>query len=231
MASYRVTDSAVRFRSGPSLSADTLDTLSQGATVEATDAATQDADGHTWRQVTANGQTGWIAAEFLQPSANVQDGANPGRQFDASIPAEIQRQDWTCSIRSTMWLLKSIGIDVSPGDAQDAMSPRYVSQADGLLDSSGAGIVAVLRDTWGVTAFNRSVVSFDDVAGWAGQVPVAIGGRAWVHWTAVRGVDGAGNLVLANPAGTGGGRWGLATLNRQQFADLGSFSAVVIPIG
>jgi hypothetical protein len=230
MASFRVTDSGVRLRSAPGLNSDTLTMLSQGTRADGTDAATQDADGHTWRQVTVNGQTGWIAVEFLQESGNGQGGANPGRQFDPSIPDERQRQDWTCSIRSTMWLLKSIGIDVSPEDAQDAMSPRFVSSADGLLDSSGAGIVTVLREVWGVNAFNQSVVSFDDVAGWAGNMPVAIGGRAWVHWTAVRGVDGNGNLVLANPAGTGGGRWGLATLNRQQFADLGSFSAVVIPL-
>src|SRR4051794_17033092 len=107
MASYRVTDSEVRFRSAPSLSADTLTMLAQGTTAEGTDAPTQQADGHTWRQVTVNGQTGWVAVQFLQESSNGQGGANPGRQFDPSVPDEIQRQDWTCSIRSTMWLLKS----------------------------------------------------------------------------------------------------------------------------
>jgi hypothetical protein len=230
MASYRVTEGGVRFRGAPSLSAETLATLAQDTLGESTDAATVSADGHIWRQVSVNGQTGWIADEFLQAMGSI-GGTHGALHFDPSTPDEIQRQDWTCSIRSTMWMLKSVGIDVSPADAQDAMSPRYVSSDDGLLNADGSGIVAVLRDTWGVSAFNRGTVSFDDVAGWAGKVPVAIGGRAWVHWTAVRGVDGSGNLVLANPAGTGGGRWGLATLNRQQFADLGSFSAVVVPVG
>jgi hypothetical protein len=142
-------------------------------------------------------------------------------------------QDWTCSIRSTMWLLKSIGIAVTPAEAQNAMAPAYVNPDVGLLDASGAGIVTVLREAWGVTAFNRAPVSFDEVAGWAGRRPVAIGGRAWGHWTAVRGTatDTACEtvLVLANPGGTGP-RYGQQTLNRQQFADLGWFSAVVVPL-
>ncbi len=234
MARYRVQDAdGARFRAAPGVDAGVLDTLTLGTVVEDTGAPTQDADGHAWRQVTFGGQTGFIADDLLAEAGggNGHVDSNTGRQFDPSTPAEIQNQDWTCSIRSTMWLLKSIGIDVTPEGAQDAMSPRYVSQHDGLLDASGSGIVAVLGDAWGVSAFNQSGVSFDEVKGWAGQQPVAIGGWAWVHWTAVRGVDGNGNLVLANPAGTGGGRYGLATLNRQQFSDLGPFAAVVVPMG
>jgi hypothetical protein len=58
---------------------------------------------------------------------------------------------------------------------------------------------------------------------------VALGGRNWGHWSAVRGVNEAGELVMANPGGTGP-RYGQQTLNRQQFEDLGWFSAVVIPV-
>jgi hypothetical protein len=128
-----------------------------------------------------------------------------------------------------MWVLKSLGVEVTPEQAQDAMSPQYVRSDVGLLDASGAGIVAVLRDRWGVDAFNRAPVAFDEVAEWAGRYPIALGGRNWYHWTAVRGVNGAGELVLANPGGTGP-RFGQQTLNRQQFEDLGWFSAVVVPI-
>jgi hypothetical protein len=184
---------------------------------------TVSADGFTWRRVRADGQTGWIATSFITP-------VTAGHlQFDPSIPTELQSQDWTCSIRSVMWVLKSIGVAVTPAEAQDAMSPRYVNSDLGLLDASGAGIVEVLRDVWNVTAFNRAPVSFDEVADWAGRYPVALGGRNWGHWSAVRGVDGDGDLVLANPGGTGP-RFGQQTLNRQQFADLGWFSCVVIPI-
>lgn len=224
----RVTDDGVRLRSDPSTSAAIVTTLGAGTLVTPSSP-------FGWRQVSTGGGTGWIAASFLAdaddaPAPTPSPGPTPGTRFrfNANTPTELQIQDWTCSIRSTMWCLKSIGIAVTPAEAQDAMSPRYCNSNVGLLDASGAGIVAVLRDRWGVAAFNRNPVSFDDVAGWAGRYPVALGGRAWGHWTAVRGFDGE-RLILANPGGTGP-RFGQQTLDRQQFADLGSFSAVVIPI-
>lgn len=154
--------------------------------------------------------------------------------FDPTTPAELQVQDWTCAIRSTMWLLKSIGIDVTPGEAQAAMSPRYVTPDDGLLNADGSGIVAVLRERWGVAAENHPSVTFDDVKRWAGRMPVAIGGRNWGgpgegHWSAVRGYDGARDvLLLANPAT--GAKFGQETLNREQWAWRGPWSAVAVPL-
>ena len=220
----RVTEDSVNLRSDPSTSATALTALSAGTLVTPTTE-------NGWRQVNAGARSGWVAASFLEDAGDVGGDTPSGGtryQFNPNTPTELQVQDWTCSIRSTMWCLKSIGIAVTPAEAQDAMSPQYVSSAVGLLDSSGAGIVQALRDRWGVEAFNRNPVSFDEVAGWAGTRPVALGGRAWGHWTAVRGFDGE-RLVLANPGGTGP-RFGQQTLNRQQFADLGSFSAVVIPV-
>jgi SH3-like domain-containing protein len=230
----RVTDDGVRLRADPSTTAAIVATLTAGTLVTPSSP-------YAWRQVSTGGGTGWIAAAFLAdaggaPAPSPTPSPAPGPapvpgtryQFEASTPTELQVQDWTCSIRSTMWCLKSIGIAVTPAEAQDALSPRYCNSDVGLLDASGAGIVAVLRDRWGVAAFNRNPVSFDDVAGWAGRCPVALGGRAWGHWTAVRGFDGE-RLVLANPGGTGP-RFGQQTLDRQQFAALGSFSAVVISV-
>lgn len=222
----RVTEDGVNLRADPSTSATVLTELSAGTMVTPMSP-------FGWREVDAGARSGWVATAFLADAGGEpaqSPGPTPGArfQFNPNTPTELQAQDWTCSIRSTMWCLKSIGIAVTPAEAQDAMSPRYCNSNVGLLDASGAGIVAVLRDTWGVTAFNRNPVSFDDVAGWAGKCPVALGGRAWGHWTAVRGFDGE-RLVLANPGGTGP-RFGQQTLNRQQFADLGSFSAVVIPV-
>ena len=220
---YRVTDDGVRLREQPTTSASIVATLGRGTAVEATDAQVVSADGHQWRRVQDGARSGWIAAEYLRESNGT------GRySFNPSIPTELQVQPWTCSIRSTMWLLKSIGFDITPADAQDGMSPRYVNSDVGLLDASGAGIVQYLSEAHGIEAFNRAPVSFDDVAGWAGRYPVAIGGRNWGHWSAVRGVDSDGNLVMANPGGTGP-RYGQQTLNRDQFEQLGWFSAVVIP--
>jgi Transglycosylase SLT domain/Bacterial SH3 domain len=224
----RVTENAVRLRAEPSTSAEILTELDAGTIVTPTSP-------YPWRLVRVGGEEGWIAATFLEttdamPAPPPPPSPPPPTRFpfDANTPTELQVQDWTCSIRSTMWMLKSIGIAVTPAEAQDAMSPRYCNSAVGLLDATGAGVVEVLRDCWGVAAFNRAPVSFDEVAGWAGTRPVMIGGRNWGHWTAVRGFDGE-RLVLANPGGTGP-RFGQQTLNRQQFEDLGWFSAVVIPV-
>lgn len=227
----RVTEDGVRLRSGPGTDSRILATLTAGAeAVPLTD--------HAWRQVNVGGQAGWIAAEYLAPAVpNVQvedtgSAISSVRRFDAATPDELQRQDWTCAIRSTMWLLKSIGIAVTPDEAQDAMHPRYVSADVGLLDASGAGIVQVLRERWGVTASNYPSATFDQVRTWAGRVPVAIGGRNWGgpglgHWSAVRGAT-PDLVVLANPAT--GQAYGQQTLNRDQWAWRGPWSAVVVDL-
>jgi hypothetical protein len=172
----RVSEDGVRLRSGPGTDTAILATLRAGTeAVPVTD--------HAWRQVRVGEQSGWVAADYLDASgfgtASEQQTVQSARVFDPTTPAEIQRQPWTCAIRSTMWLLKSIGIQVSPDEAQDAMSPRYVTPELGLLDATGAGIVAVLRDRWGVAAENHASVTFDQIAAWAGRMPVAIGGRNW----------------------------------------------------
>jgi hypothetical protein len=154
--------------------------------------------------------------------------------FNPDTPTELQRQDWTCSIRSVMWMLKSMGVSVTPEAAQDAMSPQYVTPQLGLLAASGGGIVAVLRDFWGVGSVNDAAASFDEVAAVAGRQPVAIGLRNWGgpglgHWSAVRRLDGD-RLVLANPAGTGG-QFGQQTLTRAEYDQRGPGSMVTIPVG
>ncbi|MGE3909870.1 MAG: SH3 domain-containing protein [Chloroflexota bacterium] len=221
---FRVNTDGIRLREGPGTDTAILTELRSGTLVDDDGGDTVVATGFEWRRIRVDGQTGWMATQFLSPARGGR------RRFNADTPTELQRQDWTCSIRSTMWVLKSLGVDVTPEQAQDAMSPQYVRSDVGLLDASGAGIVAVLREVWGIEAFNRAPVSFDDVAGWAGRYPIALGGRNWYHWSAVRGYDpGADVLVMANPGGTGP-RFGQQTLNRQQFEDLGWFSAVVVPV-
>ncbi|MCC7368108.1 MAG: SH3 domain-containing protein [Chloroflexi bacterium] len=233
----RVSPDSLNLRAGPGIGAAIVGRLAEDMLLRPLGLAAT-VDGLLWVQVqTAEGMEGWAAGRYLELAAaplELPSGPEPhgeGRQpFDPTTPTELQRQDWTCAIRATMWMLKSLGVAVTPEEAQDAMSPQYVRSDVGLLDATGAGIVAVLRERWGVRAFNRSPVTFDAVAGWAGRAPVAMGGRAWNHWTAVRGYDAAADvLVLANPGGTGP-RYGQQTLNRQQFEALGWFSAVVAPV-
>lgn len=217
MSDQRRTTDNLNLRDAPGLSGRVLETIPKGRAVHDL-GETVEADGRTWRRVVL-GSVGWVADDYLATTA--------ARRFNPNTPTELQQQDWTCSIRSVMWMLKSIGVAVTADEAQDVMSPRYVNSALGLLDASGAGVVRVLRDHWGVAAFNKNPISFDEVAALAGTVPLMIGGRAWGHWTAVRGFDGE-RLVLANPGGTGP-RYGQQTLDRDQFRTLGSFSAVWIP--
>lgn len=233
---FRVTDDGLRLRERPDVLAPTLGEYPAGTIVTPlTD--------HAWRQVrTPDGRQGWMAAEYLSeteqaaiPPRHIAENG-PKLHYDPNTPTYLQRQDWTCSIGSVIWMLRSLGIEVDPGDAQDAMSPRYVNSDVGLLDASGAGIVEVLRDRWGVGAYNDSQATFDSVAAVAGRQPVALGLRTWGepgiglgHWSAVRGFDGE-RLILANPAGTGP-RFGQQTLSREEFNARGPASAVVIPLG
>lgn len=225
MAEMRlVTTDDLNIRDAPDLDGRILRTLPKGTTVWAVDESRTDADGQVWRRV-STGEVGYVAERYL--AAQVDGVAPGGKPFDPNTPTELQVQNWTCSIRSVMWMLKSVGIAVTPAEAQDAMVPRYVNQEVGLRDASGAGVVQVLREHWGLVGHNQNPISFDEVAAKAGTHPLMIGGRTWGHWTAVRGFDGA-RLVLANPGGTGP-RYGQQTLDRDQFHRLGPFSAVWMP--
>ena len=125
-------------------------------------------------------------------------------------------------------MLKSLGRDVSLANVSDEMlNANVVSRDVGLLDSRGTGLAQLIKTTWNEQAFNKANVTFDEVAAMAGRYPIAIGGRAWTHWTGVRGVSPEGELLLANPGGTGP-RFGQQRLNREQFEVLGPFSAVWI---
>lgn len=224
LPSLRVSEGGVRLRSGPGTDTAVLATLPAGTeAVPLTE--------HAWRQVKVNGQTGWVAADYLNQAQNDDKRTQLGSlTFAPQTPTELQRQDWTCSIRSTMWLLKSISIDVTPDEAQDAMSPRYVNSDVGLLDASGAGIVAVLRDHWGVKAQNYPSLTFDQAQEMAGRVPLAIGGRNWGgpgfgHWSAVRGATDD-RLILANPAK--GATFGQSAISRNDWARMGPFSGVSV---
>jgi hypothetical protein len=98
-----------------------------------------------------------------------------------------------------------------------------------LLDASGAGLVEYLGEI-GVGAANNASATWSDVMDAAGYQPMAIGGRNWNHWTAVRmgstaaGRPDLGLLILMNPSP---GYMGIEhTLNQDNFARLGPFSAV-----
>jgi SH3-like domain-containing protein len=72
---YRLTDAEVRMRAQPNASADILvQDLGMGAIATQVSQRVVNADGHDWRNVrTADGQVGWVAAEFLEALGSQSD--------------------------------------------------------------------------------------------------------------------------------------------------------------
>lgn len=148
--------------------------------------------------------------------------------YNPDQPAELQVQDWACSIRTATWMLKSLGFAVDAGTLQDQMVPRYVTPAQGLLDWRGIGLQAFLTDQTAMQVHQCAPITWEQVVALAGSGPLGLGGQAWNHWVAVRRSNDDGTLALANPAP---GYEGVTeTLWPADFARLGPMAAVWIPV-
>lgn len=154
-------------------------------------------------------------------------------RFNPGHPAPSQVDDWSCSVHTTTWMLQATGHDVSWSQVSSRMqSTGRVTQASGLSDANGPGLAATLRElaTGGPEVQNKGVASFDEVAARAGEMAVGIGGRAWNHWSAVRGYDAARDVILlANSAP--GWRSAGQELTRGEFASLGAMAMVWMDFG
>ena len=62
---YAVTEGGVRLRAAPGLGGAIVATLAQGTIVTGIGRDVERADGLAWRQVAADGSSGWVAAEYL----------------------------------------------------------------------------------------------------------------------------------------------------------------------
>jgi hypothetical protein len=159
--------------------------------------------------------------------------SNIDARFDPNHRAPVQVDDWSCSVHTTTWMLQATGHDVTWSQVSTYMQNQgRVSTALGLLDASGAGLARTLREKadGSPDVGNAAYASFDDVASRAGHMAIGIGGRAWNHWTAVRGYDAARDVILlANsaPGWKGAGQ----ELDRGEFARLGGFSMVWMDYG
>ena len=100
--------------------------------------------------------------------------------------------------------------------------PQNINATYGLMDGSGVQLQAVLEDKYDQPAEQRWL-TFDQAYAIAGQSPGCLGGSAWYHWVAVRGVSGP-NLWIANSAPGWQGIWDY--LSRDQFNSLGPFALV-----
>ena len=145
------------------------------------------------------------------------------------LPADPQDYPWDCAACSIAWCMRSVGHMYTEQDVIYGLGPSRISSTYGLLDASGAGLVEYLGEV-GITAENNANATWGDVVGAAGYQPLAIGGRRWYHWTAVRmggpcaGIGDVGTLALMNPAD---GWMGVGQcLSQSDFDWLGPFSAV-----
>jgi hypothetical protein len=145
------------------------------------------------------------------------------------LAKDPQDYPWDCSATSVAWCMRTIGFLVSEQDVITGLGPGRISPTLGLLDASGAGLVSYLAEQ-GINAENNAHASWLDIMAAAGEQPMAIGGRAWCHWVAVRmGSRAAGRpdldaLALMNPAA--GYRGVDQVLEEHDFDRLGPFSAV-----
>ena len=156
-----------------------------------------------------------------------------GGRFNPDAAAPQQTDDWSCSVHTAAWMLHATGNNESlEGVRQRMLATGRVTSAQGLSDASGAGLAQTLRDmaSDGPSIGSTGSASFDEVAAKAGQMAVGIGGRAWNHWSGVRGYDRSADvLLLANSAE--GYRGVGKTMNRAQFAQLGGMSMVWMDYG
>lgn len=149
--------------------------------------------------------------------------------YDSGVSPVRQDNPWSCSCASATFMLHSIGIEESYHDLENALvAAGLVSPQDGLEVGSGGPLADWLSATFGVQAHADPWIEWDWLQEHAGTCPIAIGSSSLYHWVAVRGVDGDGNLTLANPAP---GYRGLGdTMTEAQFAQWAPWACVYIDV-
>jgi len=196
-----------------------------------------------WYGAKAQGITGMMGVDTtttFNPASELWDFESG---VDTSTPAFVlfpyypdvacdpQPDDWSCSLESARWLLRSIGRNPTRKWMENQLVPKYITPEKGLLDASGVPLAMWLTEQYGNEmgfTFGVGEVSFDDVAAGAGENPTIIGGRKYGpagHWVGVRKMVN-GEMLLANPApnytNTGD------TLDRNEWNARGRWTAIWI---
>lgn len=142
---------------------------------------------------------------------------------NTSMPAQVN--SWSCSACALAWLERALGLDPNCYEQcgiDQIGYPQNINPTYGLMDGSGAQLQRVLSEH-GQNS-HQGWLSFDTAYAYYAQTPGCMSGGAWYHWVGVRGVDGNGNLWIANSAP---GYMGVGdTLSRSDFNRLGPFSCV-----
>ena len=161
-------------------------------------------------------------------------GSVPKVTYNATTPAIAQDDDWSCAPTSLRWALTALGRNPGPLYIENLMVRDGVVSKDlGLLDATGGQLAAWIGKSgpayYGDDGFygnNEPTVTFDGAAHEGDHAyPILIGGRAWNHWSGVRGYDASRDvLLLANPSD--GWKGVSQIMSRAQWANLGPFSMV-----
>lgn len=167
---------------------------------------------------------------ILQQQQHLVPPALPPYFYDPTVEVRIQDEAWTCSVYAGDWCLRSLGL---PSDNEslerEMLDAGVVTKEYGLMDARGYGLASILEKHLPEGA-KPPVVEENATWAWlakrAGYGPIAIGGRNWYHWVAVRDYI-QGRFMLANSAP--GYRGVQQYLTLDDFARLGTFSAVWIP--
>jgi hypothetical protein len=163
-----------------------------------------------------------FADKLASRTPRFDDGA-PAAWWDRGTAPVRQRYSWNCSCASTSWVLQSMGFGISQDDVIARLGPGRVNPTYGLMDGSGAALEALITEVTGWSC-GRGYLSYDQVYSLAGVYPMALGLHGMYHWIACVDTDGAGGLVLANPApGYDGVR---DHIDRDTFNRFGPVSAV-----
>lgn len=185
------------------------------------EAAWRDAVRYGWNRAKASGWSQWYGAAAVgigqwegidtthpwDANAEVWDyeqTAPSDLAYNASQAPERQVQDWTCSIRSTAWTLKSLGLPVDIGALQSEMVPQYVTPELGLLDGTGHGIAEVLTahlpSAWHERVRVYERIDWPTLWAQAGTGPICLGLHGAYHWINVAAAQNDGHLTAPNPA-------------------------------
>lgn len=170
-----------------------------------------------------------LQVHCVPPYRSSDQPPEPPDYLNVYNPSEYmppQAAAWTCSACALAWVERALGLNdyANEWSAVDEIgNPENINATYGLMDGSGAQLQRVLRETYGQNS-NQGWLDFDTAYAIYSQTPGMCSGGAWYHWVGVRGVDGAGNLWIANSAPGYKSVWD--TLSRADFNRLGPFSCV-----
>jgi hypothetical protein len=139
-----------------------------------------------------------------------------------------QTYGWTCSACSLDWVIRATELVpeyTRPRAVQEIGYPEQINSQVGLTNADGPG--QALMDVLGSyqQASEQGWLDFDTVYALAQDTTGLMSGSAWVHWVALRGVQGS-NLWIANSAE--GYKGVYSVLSRADFERLGPFNVIYL---